>query len=215
MKRICFFLVLALAPSAAFVAWGAGLKIILPPETGIFKPGEQADIANAQCLICHSNEYVTTQPPLPRTFWRNTVVKMQEKYGAPIGSDQVDALADYLAQHYGTGPAQGATPPASLTTTLPAKPAPAGVALAKVDGAGLAVKFACIGCHLPDTKLVGPAWKQIAAKYQGDSTAPEKIAHQITQGGSGKWGPVPMPPFAQIPPADVKTLSEWVLGLNP
>src|SRR5882724_11268927 len=78
-----------------------GLEIKLPPETGAFRQDSGAEIANAQCLICHSVEYVTMQPPMPRPFWKSSIQKMQQKYGAPIPDVQVEELADYLARNYG------------------------------------------------------------------------------------------------------------------
>src|SRR5436853_1874209 len=79
------------------------LDIALPPETGAFKQDTGAEIANGQCLTCHSVEYVLMQPPMPRAFWKSSVQKMQQKYGAPIPDEQVDALADYLTRNYGVG----------------------------------------------------------------------------------------------------------------
>ena len=107
----------------------APVKIELPPETSVFKPGPGADIANAQCLVCHSVEYVLTQPPLPRTFWASSVKKMREKYGSAIPEEQVEPLQDYLTQYYGVGDtnnpqATGSNPikptrPMAGTTTNP------------------------------------------------------------------------------------------------
>src|SRR5882724_9065637 len=88
---------------AAAVIGGMTLDIQLPPETGAFKQDRGAEIANGQCLICHSVEYVVLQPPMPRAFWKSSVQKMQQKYCAPIPDDQVEALADYLARNYGVG----------------------------------------------------------------------------------------------------------------
>src|SRR5438105_3086319 len=62
----------------------SAVDIQLPPETGAFKQAAGAELANGQCLVCHSVEYVTTQPRMGRTFWKASVVKMQQKYGAPI-----------------------------------------------------------------------------------------------------------------------------------
>src|SRR5436190_6389902 len=77
------------------------LDIQLPLETGTFKQDTGAEMANGQCLICHSIEYVTMQPPMPRAFWKSAVQKMQQKYGAPITDAQVDPLTDYLTRNYG------------------------------------------------------------------------------------------------------------------
>src|SRR5438876_6362234 len=79
------------------------LEFQLPPETAAFKQDKGAEIANGQCLICHSVEYVQMQPPMPRAFWKSSVQKMQQKYGAPIPDDQVEAVVDYLTKNYGIG----------------------------------------------------------------------------------------------------------------
>src|SRR6516225_4770593 len=88
------------------------LDIQLPLETGTFKQDAGAEMANGQCLICHSVEYVTMQPPMPRAFWKSAVQKMQQKYGAPITDAQIDPLTDYLTRNYGvsTNTAQALTP---------------------------------------------------------------------------------------------------------
>lgn len=71
----------------------------------------------------------------------------------------------------------------------------------------------CMACHSVDKKLVGPAYKDIAAKYKGDKTAVDKLAVKIQKGGSGVWGPVPMPANPQVNEADAKKLATWVMGL--
>jgi mono/diheme cytochrome c family protein len=78
------------------------LRIDLPNETSTLKPGEGADVANGQCLICHSAEYITTQPrDKPLAFWKAEVQKMKKVYGAPIPDDQIDSVAEYLTRNYG------------------------------------------------------------------------------------------------------------------
>lgn len=79
----------------------------------------------------------------------------------------------------------------------------------------LANKSACMGCHAVDRKLVGPAYKDVAAKYTGDATAPDRLAKKIKSGGSGVWGSIPMPPQASLSDADVRTLANWVLAGAP
>jgi sulfite dehydrogenase (cytochrome) subunit B len=87
----------------AGICFAGGLSIDLPKETAMLKPGPGADAANGQCLICHSAEYITTQPPdKPLAFWKAEVEKMKKVYGAPIPDDQVDVLAEYLTRNYGT-----------------------------------------------------------------------------------------------------------------
>lgn len=94
----------------------------------------------------------------------------------------------------------------------------AGSAHAAVDAAkaqDIANKNACMGCHQVDKKLVGPAFKDVAAKYKGDKGALAKLSAKVKNGGSGVWGPVPMPANAGVSDADIKTVVEWVLAGAP
>lgn len=76
----------------------------------------------------------------------------------------------------------------------------------------LAKKNACMACHAVDKKLVGPAYLEVARKYEGKKDAVEAVMASIKAGGSGKWGPIPMPAQAALSDADVKTLASWILG---
>ncbi|MEP6669071.1 MAG: cytochrome c [Chthoniobacter sp.] len=82
-------------------AIAAELKITLPAETTVLRPGKGAELAQANCLICHSPDYIQTQPPMPRKFWEAEVKKMREKYGAPTPEETVPTLVEYLAATYG------------------------------------------------------------------------------------------------------------------
>lgn len=72
----------------------------------------------------------------------------------------------------------------------------------------------CMACHAVDRKLVGPALKDVASKYANDKTAADKLATKIQKGGSGVWGPVPMPSNTQVSDADAKKLATWVLTIK-
>lgn len=76
----------------------------------------------------------------------------------------------------------------------------------------LAQKYNCLACHAEDKKLVGPAYKDVAKKYKGDSGAVAKLSTKIKSGGSGVWGTIPMPPN-NVPDADIKALVDWILSL--
>lgn len=75
----------------------------------------------------------------------------------------------------------------------------------------LAKKHQCLTCHTLDKKSVGPAYKEIAKKYNGQAGIEAKLAEKVKKGGQGVWGPVPMPPNAAVPDADIKTLVGWIL----
>ena len=76
----------------------------------------------------------------------------------------------------------------------------------------LATKNGCMACHKVDTKLVGPSYKDVAAKYKGDKKAEAMLIDKVKKGGMGVWGPVPMPPNAAVKDEDIKTLVKWVLA---
>lgn len=76
----------------------------------------------------------------------------------------------------------------------------------------LAQKHACLACHAVDKKLVGPAYQEIAKKYAEEKDASQILARSIKAGGSGKWGPVPMPAQPALSEADARTLADWLLA---
>lgn len=90
----------------------------------------------------------------------------------------------------------------SLSMTL-ATPALADLQLAQSKN--------CMACHAVDKKLIGPSFKDVAAKYKDDKGAGDMLATKIMKGGSGVWGPIPMPANTQVNEADAKKLAAWVL----
>lgn len=78
----------------------------------------------------------------------------------------------------------------------------------------LATAKNCMACHAIDKKLVGPAYKDVAAKYAGQKDAADKLAAKVMKGGAGVWGPVPMPANTQVTPDEAKKLVAWVLTLK-
>ncbi len=92
----------------------------------------------------------------------------------------------------------------ALAIALAALPALANEDLAKKSG--------CMACHAIDKKVVGPAYKEVAAKYKGDKDAEAKLFKKVKEGGVGVWGQVPMPPNSHVKDDDIKTLVKWVLS---
>jgi cytochrome c len=78
----------------------------------------------------------------------------------------------------------------------------------------LAQKSGCLACHNIDKKVIGPAYKDVAAKYRSDKDALAKLSDKVKKGGAGVWGQIPMPPNAQVSDADIKTLVSWILSLK-
>lgn len=86
------------------------------------------------------------------------------------------------------------------------------VAMPALADEALARSKNCMACHAVDRKLVGPSFKDIAAKYANDKAAADKLATKIQKGGSGVWGAIPMPASPQVNDAEAKRLATWVLG---
>ncbi len=78
----------------------------------------------------------------------------------------------------------------------------------------LARKNDCLGCHAVATKLVGPSYKEVAAKYAGQADAQALLVQSIRNGSVGKWGDLPMPAHPKLSEADAKKLAAWVLNLK-
>ena len=88
------------------------------------------------------------------------------------------------------------------------------VAAPAFANADLAQKKSCLACHAADKKLVGPSYKDVAAKYAGQKDAAAMLATKIQKGGVGAWGQVPMPANPQVSADEAKTLAAWVLTIK-
>ena len=76
----------------------------------------------------------------------------------------------------------------------------------------LAQSSGCMTCHAVDKKVIGPGFKEIAAKYRNDKAAEANLVKKVKAGGSGVWGSTPMPPNAHVKEDDIKTIVQWVLS---
>jgi mono/diheme cytochrome c family protein len=73
----------------------------LPLDQPQLKPGPGMEVVATNCQICHSSDYISTQPPLNRATWSATIQKMREKYGAQVPTNQIEQIVDYLVATYG------------------------------------------------------------------------------------------------------------------
>lgn len=92
-----------------------------------------------------------------------------------------------------------------IATLALAGPAAADLKLAQKEG--------CLGCHAVDRKLVGPAWKDVAARYKNDPAAEAKLVKKVREGGKGNWGDIVQPPNTTTSDADLKALVKFILSL--
>ncbi|MEM5277232.1 c-type cytochrome [Cupriavidus taiwanensis] len=212
MKATIAPALLALALLGAGHAGAAPQDIKLPAENVKLKPARLPGygIATQKCAICHSADYVSYQPPgLSLAQWTAEMKKMQQAYGAPIDDAEVEQLGAYLAVAYGSAKAKDPEIVAiAQKAGKPAAPAPA--AAAGLDVQALLAKNACLSCHGVTQKVVGPAYHEVAVRYQNDAQAQAKLEASIRGGSSGKWGAVPMPPFAGLKAEEVKALAAYV-----
>jgi cytochrome c5 len=106
------------------------------------------------------------------------------------------------------------TAPAAAAVVAPSATAKASGPLDLATGHALMQKDGCGACHALDKKIVGPAYQDVAAKYKGDAGAHAKLTQKVKAGGAGVWGPVPMPPNAQVADSDIAALVSWILALK-
>lgn len=78
----------------------------------------------------------------------------------------------------------------------------------------LAQSSGCMTCHAMDRKAIGPGYKEIAAKYRNEKGAEAKLIQKVKAGGSGVWGPAPMPPNPHVKDDDIKAMVQWILSLK-
>jgi cytochrome c len=90
----------------------------------------------------------------------------------------------------------------------------AGVSNVALANADLAKAKNCMACHSVTNKVVGPSFKDIAAKYAGQKGSEDKLVQKVLKGGSGTWGAVPMPANAQVSEAEARTLVSWIMTLK-
>ena len=143
---------------------------------------------------------------------------------APVGKVNVEGQAE-AAPAAAADPAPAAeaaaaaTPAEAPATDAPAAAAPATAAPAAAapaadgDQLALATQSGCMACHQVEMKVVGPAYKDVAAKYKGDAAALDMLVAKVKAGGSGTWGPVPMPPNVNVTDENIRAIVTWVLSL--
>lgn len=138
-------------------------------------------------------------------------------YGGVIGTDGVWMLVAYIKAQ----PVPAVVPTTSWETggsasgapAAAAAPAPAPAASAEVSPDQMPAKYGCTACHAVDHKVVGPAFKEVAAKYQGKDVE-ATLVEKVKNGGGGVWGQVPMIPNPTVPDQDLHAIVKWILALK-
>lgn len=114
-----------------------------------------------------------------------------------------------------TGKAPASPAAASTPSTAPSPGPASGAALDEAATQAILKRHHCTSCHQTTRKVVGPAFRAVAERYAGVADAEAQVAGHIRQGGSGRWGPVPMPPQSQLDDDELAALTHWVLSQRP
>lgn len=162
-------------------------------------PGKGADLTMARCALCHEITHIT-RARLSRGEWQDNVRNMIER-GMPIAPEEILIVVEYLATYYNRDSAAPAPDPAAVADAAAQDPV-----------RRLLTDNACLSCHGVDQPIVGPSFREVAARYAGDGGAGARLAAKIKAGGAGNWGTVPMPPHAGLSDAQLAQIATWILG---
>jgi len=160
--------------------------------------GPGSTLTENKCKICHELQHVKRAQLSPGE-WADNLRNMKER-GTPMDDAEMRVIHEYLSVYYNRD-----------------KPAPAPSPDTLAAGGDDPVQQllsanACNGCHALDKRVVGPSFREVAAKYAGDRDALARLASKIRAGGQGAWGQVPMPPNPGLPEAELQRIAAWVLG---
>lgn len=162
--------------------------------------GAGAEVAAARCGVCHDLSHIT-RSRLSRGEWEDNLA-MMVKRGMVIAPADAAVVIEYLVRNYGpNGPAANAPFFGEAVAGAPR------------DVNQLLAANACTGCHAVDTRVVGPSFREVAAKYAGLADV-LPLARKLREGSAGVWGQVPMPAMPQLSAADAEALVRHVLAMR-
>ena len=162
--------------------------------------GPGSTLTENKCKICHELQHIQRAQLSPGE-WADNLKNMKER-GTPMDEAEMAVIHKYLSTYYNRAQAAPAPSPDTLA-------AGGDDPVQKLLNAN-----ACLGCHAPDKRVVGPAFREIAAKYAGDAGAAARLAAKVRSGGAGAWGQVPMPPNPGIADAELRAMVSWILTNN-
>lgn len=185
-----------------------------------------ADATSAASAVPISNEPVAAVAPTPTPTpnalaTAKTVAPVDNK--SNIASKGVAPHTEQKSQVIALKPTPAAIPAPSaakvepvITPAVSTKPeVKAEATLADADALLLAKKSGCLTCHSVEKKIVGPAWRDVAAKYRGDTSAQSKLSSKVAQGGKGVWGSMAMPANSpRVADTDIHSLVRFILALK-
>ena len=153
-------------------------------------------------------------PSLSDWEFTAAIVYMANQSGASFKEPPKPAAPAATAAAAPAGAAAPVAAVASAAAPAPAAPAAAPAAAATADAGALLQKNGCLACHAIDKKVVGPSYKEVAAKFGADKNAATELAQKVKGGSVGVWGQVPMPPNPQVNDADLQVMLKYILALK-
>lgn len=190
-------------------------KTVGPPTE--FTQFKEADLPGynlvlQHCLTCHSQDYIEYQPrQTDRKGWEREVNKMKNAFKAPIPDSDILAIVDYLTKVYGAEKELYAqelkkeSREPKIMQHITAK------THENLDPQSLLSSNGCLSCHSVNSKIVGPAFKEIAAKYGRSLNNQQLLMSNIKKGGAGQWGTIPMPPQEHLTESELMLIAQWIL----
>lgn len=163
---------------------------------GLWDVKGKADVANVACMKnCPTNGGPASELPAHARGAHGNLAEQQRSVGATRGAE--------------TKPGPGPEPGKGENLGLAPRVAALSVELPVAE---LAKRKACLSCHGVDKRIVGPSFKEVAGRYRNQATAEARLLEKVKKGGSGVWGPIPMPPNPDLEESDARRLIQWVLG---
>ncbi len=211
--------------AAGGVAPTAGPLAAPPPRSASDVTAGQGLFSSMSCDGCHGGGAVGwVGPSLVDGRWRYGGAdqdvfqsifygrpKGMPAYGGVLGSDGVWMIVRYLKAQ----PVPAVVPTTSYedlaSNAAPTVAAPIRSQPEAADPLSKLAKYGCTACHSVDTKGVGPAFKDVAAKYRGQKDAAQMLEQKVRNGGAGVWGEIPMPPNPAVPDAELHGIVQWIL----
>jgi cytochrome c len=212
--------------AAGGVAPPAGQAMAPPPNAASDVTAGEGLFSSMSCDGCHGGGAVGwVGPSLVDGRWRYGSAdqeifesifygrpKGMPAYGGVLGAKGVWMIVRYLKAQ----PVPAVVPTTSYedlaSNAGPTTPAPVRSEPEATDLSSRLAKYGCTVCHSVDTKVVGPSFKDIAARYRGRSDAVQMLEQKIRNGGGGVWGDIPMPPNPAVPDAELHAIVQWVLA---
>ncbi len=196
-------------------------------------PRSGKEVVGAVCGACHATGALNApkigsadqwQPRFDANGGLDGLVKsaiagkgsMPPRGGGNVSDEELRNAIAYMLKEAGIDAgAGGAKAAAAPDNPVQAVTQAAGqsAAPAAEDASALAQSKGCLGCHQVAAKVLGPAYKDVAAKYRGDAGAVERLVAKVKSGGTGVWGQIPMPPN-NVSDEEATRLVKWILSLQ-